>query len=159
MKLTEILPKDAIRVPLRATGKAQAITELVDLLAEGGHITLRERVLQAVLDREATRPTAVGHGLAVPHGKCEGSPKLVMAIGRTVEPIDFGSKDGEPINLIVLVCSPPDQTGPHIQALARIARLILIEKFRSAINQANTAGEIYDIIARHEVQDPGAPAR
>ncbi|UCG16275.1 MAG: PTS sugar transporter subunit IIA [Phycisphaerales bacterium] len=150
MKLTEILPRDCIRVVLQAKDKTQAITELVELLAEGNHVTNRDEVLRAVLDREATRPTAVGHGLAVPHGKCAGSPKLVMAIGRPAEPIDFGSKDGEPINLIVLVCSPADQTGPHIQALARIARLILIEKFRNAINQAQTADEIFEIIARHE---------
>ncbi len=150
MKLTEILPKDGICVPLTATDKTQAIAQLVDLLAKGGHITDRDRVLNAVLDREATRATAVGHGLAVPHGKCSGSPKLVMAIGRPAEPIDFGGKDGEPCNLIVLVCSPPDQTGPHIQALARIARLILIEKFRTAIQQAKSSEDIYEIIGQHE---------
>jgi mannitol/fructose-specific phosphotransferase system IIA component (Ntr-type) len=150
MKLTEILAKDCICVPLEAKDKTQAITILVDRLDATGHIAERDSVLNAVLDREATRATAVGHGLAVPHGKCNGSPKLVMAIGRPVEPIDFGGRDGEPCNLIVLVCSPPDQTGPHIQALARIARLILIEKFRTAIQNAGSAEEIYEIIGQHE---------
>ncbi|MBN1513181.1 MAG: PTS sugar transporter subunit IIA, partial [Phycisphaerae bacterium] len=104
MKLTEILTKDCIRVPLEATDKTNAITELVDLLADKGRISQRDVVLQAVLDREATRSTAVGHGLAVPHGKCAGSPRLVMAVGKPAQPIDFGGKDGEPVNLIVLVC-------------------------------------------------------
>ena len=151
MKLTEILSKACIRAPLQAADKDGAITELVDVLAEHGKITNRDQVLQAVLDREATRPTAVGHGLAVPHGKCAGSPELVMAIGKPASPLDYGIKDGDPITLIVLVCSPPDKTGPHIQALARIARLILIDKFRSAIAQAQTPEEIYDIIVRYEV--------
>jgi mannitol/fructose-specific phosphotransferase system IIA component (Ntr-type) len=151
MKLTEILAKDCIRVPLAATDKTQAITELVDLLAEKGQIAQRDVVLRAVLDREATRPTAVGHGLAVPHGKCAGSPRLVMAIGKPEEPIDFGSKDGEPITLIVLVCSPLDQTGPHIQALARIARMILIEKFRNAIARAQNPEQVYEVVSQFEV--------
>ena len=151
MKLTEILPKDGICVPLDAQDKTQAITLLVDLLAKGGHISDRDRVLHAVLDREATRATAVGHGLAVPHGKCAGSPKLVMAIGKSGGPLEYGSKDGEPVSLIVLVCGPPDQTGPHIQALARIARLVLIDKFRSAIDAATEPDELYDVILRYEM--------
>ena len=151
MKLTEILTQDCIRVPLEATEKTNAITELVDLLADKGRISQRDVVLRAVLDREATRSTAVGHGLAVPHGKCAGSPKLVMAVGKPAQPIDFGGKDGEPVNLIVLVCSPLDQTGPHIQALARIARMVLIEKFRLAIASARTPDEVYQTISRFEV--------
>ncbi len=151
MKLTEILTKDCICVPLDAQDKTQAITELVHLLAEKGRISQRDVVLRAVLDREATRSTAVGHGLAVPHGKCAGSPKLVMAVGKPSQPIDFGGKDGEPVNLIVLVCSPLDQTGPHIQALARIARMILIEKFRLAIAHAQNSEDVYQAISRFEV--------
>jgi PTS system fructose-specific IIC component len=151
MKLTDILRKDCILVPLQATDKTAAITELVDRLAEKGEVTDRDQVRQAVLDREATRATTVGHGLAVPHGKCAGSPKLAMAIGKPREPIDFGGPDDEPVDLIVLVCSSPDQTGPHIQALARIARLILIDKFHRAISKATTADEVYDVIAQHEI--------
>ncbi len=151
MKLTDILAKDCIRVPLEATDKTQAITELVYLLAEKGRIVHRDWVLRAVLDREAIRSTAVGHGLAVPHGKCAGTSKLVMAVGKPAQPMDFGGKDGEPVNLIVLVCSPLDQAGPHIQALARIARMILIEKFHRAIDLSRTSDEVYQAIAKFEV--------
>ncbi|MHC4064624.1 MAG: PTS sugar transporter subunit IIA, partial [Planctomycetota bacterium] len=72
------------------------------------------------------------------------------AIGKPAKPIDFESKDGEPVNIIVLLASPPDQTGPHIQALARISRLMLVEKFRRAMGEAGTADELYEVIRRHE---------
>lgn len=151
MKLTDILPSNCVRVPLKAADKTGAIAELVDLLDEAGTVTDRDAVLHAVLDREATRSTGIGLGLAVPHGKSAGCPKLAMAVGKPATPVDFESKDGQPVNLIVLLASPPDQTGPHIQALARISRLMLLEPFRRAVADATSGDELYQIIRRHEV--------
>ena len=150
MRLTDILSRACVRVPLKAADKAGVITELVDLLAEAGKITDRDAVLRAVLDREATRSTAIGYGLAVPHGKSPGCPKLTIALGRAAKQIDFESKDGQPANIIVLLASPPEQTGPHIQALARISRLMLMEPFRQALAEAPTADALYEIVRRHE---------
>jgi fructose-specific phosphotransferase system IIA component len=150
MTLTDILSRACVRVPLKATDKAGVITELVDLLAEAGKITDRDAVLRAVLDREATRSTAIGYGLAVPHGKSPGCPKLAIALGRAAKPIDFESKDGQLASIIVLLASPPEQTGPHIQALARISRLMLMQPFRQALAEAPTADAVYEIVRRHE---------
>ena len=150
MKLTDILPTDCVRVPLQASGKTEAITELVDLLHDTGRVTDRDAVLRTVLDREATRSTGIGYGLAVPHGKSAACPRLAMAVGKPATPVDFDSKDGQPVNLIVLLASPPDQTGPHIQALARISRLMLMESFRQAVADATSGDELYEIIRKHE---------
>ena len=150
MKLTDILSRDCVRVPLNSSDKTGAITELVDLLAETGRITDRDAVLRAVLERESTRSTAIGYGLAVPHGKSPGCPKLAIALGKAAKPIDFGSKDGQPASIIVLLASPPEQTGPHIQALARISRLMLMEQFRRDLAEAPTADAVYEIIRQHE---------
>lgn len=118
MRLGEILKPENIRVPLEAKTKADAIGELVKLLATNGEISDPAQVLRAVLDREATRTTGIGNGLAIPHGKCPGAAHLSMAIGRPAVPIDFQAIDGRPVNLIWLLTSPPDKTGPHIHALA-----------------------------------------
>jgi mannitol/fructose-specific phosphotransferase system IIA component (Ntr-type) len=75
---------------------------------------------------------------------------LVMAIGKPAHPIDFQSIDGKPVTIIWLLCSPPDQTAPHIHALARISRLMTLDKFRANLNAAHTAQEMYDIIAQQE---------
>ncbi|HUU84413.1 MAG TPA: PTS sugar transporter subunit IIA [Phycisphaerae bacterium] len=150
MKLTDILSADCVRVPLKATDRTGAIEELVDLLNEAGKFTDRDAVLRAVLDREATRSTGIGLGLAVPHGKSAACPALAMAVGKPAAPLDFQSKDGQPVNLVVLLASPPDQTGPHIQALARISRLMLMDAFRRAVADADSAGELYQTIHEHE---------
>jgi mannitol/fructose-specific phosphotransferase system IIA component (Ntr-type) len=150
MRLTEILKPVNIKVPLEAKIKTDAIGELVELLAGNGELTDAKKVLDAVLDREATRTTGIGNGLAIPHGKCTGTDHLVMAIGRPATPIDFQAIDGRPVNLIWLLSSPPDKTGPHIHALARISRLMTIDRFRQALSAAKTSQEIFDIIVQQE---------
>src|SRR6476620_9691259 len=152
MRLTEILKPQNIKVPLEATVKTGAIGELVELLAGNGELTDPKKVLEAVLDREATRTTGIGNGLAIPHGKCTGTDHLVMAIGRPATPIDFQSIDGRPVNIIWMLNSPPDKTGPHIHALARISRLMTIDKFRQLLYAASTSQEMFDIIAQQESQ-------
>jgi fructose-specific phosphotransferase system IIA component len=152
MRLTDILKPQNIKIPLVSRNKTDAITELVELLAHNGEISDAKRVLEAVLDRESTRTTGIGNGLAIPHGKTNGTSDLVMAIGKPAEQIDFQSIDGRPVTIIWLLTSPPDKTGAHIHALARISRLMTIDKFRQSLNAATTAQEMYDIIARQEGQ-------
>ena len=150
MRLSDILKPQDIKIPLEAKSKTEAIGELVNLLAANGEVTDPKKMLDAVLDREATRTTGIGNGLAIPHGKCPGVENLVMAIGKAATPIDFQAIDGRPVTIIWMLASPPDKTGPHIHALARISRLMTIDKFRAALLQAKTPQEAYDVIVAQE---------
>jgi fructose-specific phosphotransferase system IIA component len=150
MRLTDILKPENIKVPLVAKTKIEAIAELVQLLADNGQVTDAKKVVDAVLEREATRTTGIGNGLAIPHGKCTGTKELVMAIGKPAMPIDFQSIDGRPVNVIWMLTSPPDKTGPHIHALARISRLMTIDKFQVALRLAKTPQEVFDAIVAQE---------
>ena len=150
MRLSDILKIQHIKVPLLAKNKKDAITELVQLLADAKEVKDSQILLNSVLEREATRTTGIGNGLAIPHGKCAGVDHLVVAIAKPETPIDFESIDGRPVNLIVLLASPPDQTGPHIQALARISRLMNVDAFRQAMRNATTAQQILDAVKAQE---------
>ncbi len=150
MRLSDILKIQHIKVPLAAKNKKDAITELVQVLADAKDVKDANVLLSSVLEREATRTTGIGNGLAIPHGKCAGVDHLVVAIGKPETPIDFDSIDKRPVNLIVLLASPPDQTGPHIQALARISRLMNVEGFRQAMRVATNAQQILDAVVAQE---------
>ena len=159
MRLTEILKPQDIKVPLQATTKAEAIAELVEVLKASGYFgepktdkatENAKKVLDAVMEREATRTTGIGNGLAIPHGKCNGTKDLVMAIGKAATPIDFQAIDGRPVTIIWMLASPPDKTGPHIHALARISRLMTIDKFRHAMMQTKSGQEAFDLIVAQE---------
>jgi len=150
VRLTDILQPDCVKVPLENTTKQACIFELVDLLAEHGGVRDPEALKQAVWQREQTRTTGIGHGIAIPHGKTDGCDELRMAIGRPKEPVDFDAIDGKPVNLIILLASPLDKTGPHIQALAKISRLLVSDDLRDALQEAPTAQDLYDLLVRHE---------
>jgi len=152
MILTQILQPSCVKAPLEGKDKDSAITELVDLLAENGSLLDRDVVLEAVLLREQTRSTGIGSGIAIPHGKCSGVKELVMAIGIAADPIDFESIDKRPVKIIVLLASPIDRTGPHIQALARISRLMLDEAFKIRLENAASPEEAYELISTKEYE-------
>jgi len=152
MVLTQILQPTCVKVPLSGSDKDAVITELIDILAENGLLQDRETVLEAVFTRERTRSTGIGSGIAIPHGKCGAVKELVMALGITREPLEFESVDGKPVSIVILLVSPADQTGPHIQALARISRLMLDEEFKTALQQAPSSQAAYELLSNRENQ-------
>jgi mannitol/fructose-specific phosphotransferase system IIA component (Ntr-type) len=158
MELSRILTPDRIRVPLNAVDKVGVITQLIELLSDAGVLRDHRAALDAVLKREAERTTGIGYGLAIPHGKTDGCDRLVMAAGKPAAPVDFQSLDGRPVTFVVLLLSPPDQTGPHIQALAKISRLMNIEDFRQAVARSASAEALHVAIASYEAAEvPGKP--
>jgi fructose-specific phosphotransferase system IIA component len=150
MNLLDIITPACIRAPLIAHEKRGVIEELVDLLAGLGRVSDPKALKEAVWTREQTRTTGIGHGLAIPHGKCSGIPALAMAIGKPATPMDFQAIDGQPVKLVVLLASPPDRTSDHIQALAKISRLMTMDDFRNRIYAATNAAEIYDLLKGQE---------
>ncbi|MFO0833243.1 MAG: PTS sugar transporter subunit IIA [Phycisphaerales bacterium] len=150
MNLLDIITPQSIRAPLTSTDKRGVINELVDVLAAAGKVGDPAALKEAVWAREQTRTTGIGHGLAIPHGKCAGMTGVAMAIGRPAQPIDFEAIDGKPVRLIVLLASPPDKPSDHIQALARISKLISMEDFREQVYAASTSDEIYALLKAKE---------
>ncbi len=150
MILTQILLPDCIKVPVENRDKEAVITELVDLLDAKGLLLNRDVALEAVLTRERTQSTGTGVGIAIPHGKCNAVKELVIAIGIAHEPIEFNSIDGKPVTILILLVSPANQTGPHIQALATISRLMLNEEFRQQLEKATSSDEAYELLNNQE---------
>jgi fructose-specific phosphotransferase system IIA component len=150
MVLTQILQPDCIRVPVESRDKEAVITELVDMLDAKGLLLDRDDVLEAVLRRERTQSTGTGAGIAIPHGKCNAVKELVMAIGIAHEPIEYNSIDGKPVTVLFLLVSPANQTGPHIQALAAISRLMLDEQLRQKLEKVTSADEVYELLNEQE---------
>jgi mannitol/fructose-specific phosphotransferase system IIA component (Ntr-type) len=150
MVLTQILQPTCVKAPLDGRDKDSVITELVGLLAENNLLLDRDVVLESVFAREQTRSTGIGSGIAIPHGKCTGVDDLVMAVGIAPEPVNFDSIDQKPVSIIILLVSPADRTGPHIQALARISRLMLDEEFKAKLEKAASPEEVYQLISIKE---------
>jgi fructose-specific phosphotransferase system IIA component len=150
MLLSQILKPGCVKVPLEGKDKLSVVTELVNVLDANKLLLDKDLALQSVLTREQTKSTGIGSGVAIPHGKCRAVRQLVMAIGIARQPVDFGSVDGKPVRIIILLISPTDQTGPHIQALAQISRLMLDEVLKNKLAGAGSAEEVCELLSNKE---------
>ena len=150
MNLLDILSPNAVIVGLHGETKDEIIQELVDSLEEGAAITDREKVLQSVLDREKIMSTGIGDGIAIPHGKSDAVVTLSAALGTQKRGANFEALDGEPAYVFFLLVSPANISGPHIQALARISRLLKNEEFKKRLIAASSPEDLLSEIGEEE---------
>lgn len=145
MALIDLIREEVVRIPLAAGTKEGIIRELVQTLAAAGKVSDPEAAVRAVLDREAKGSTGLGEGVAVPHGKTPVVQSLAIAVGVAPRGVDFEALDGKPTSLFFLILAPPDQSGPHIEALAEIARLCHSKAFCRTLVAARDAREVVEL--------------
>jgi PTS system nitrogen regulatory IIA component len=150
MKITDILSPDMVIADLKGTTKPEVLNELAKALtSKYKEISLAE--LTAVLaERERLGSTAIGDGIAIPHGKLRGVTKIIGAFGRHVAGVDFDSLDGGPSQLFFVLVAPEDSASLHLKALARVSRLLKESSFRERLLAAKDADELYRLIKEED---------
>jgi fructose-specific phosphotransferase system IIA component len=146
MTVIELLTADIVKTPLVSKDKADTLRELVQILKDASQINDFETVLDAVQKREDQMSTGLQDGIAVPHCKTTAVTHLKMAIGIAPEGIEFDALDGKLSQLFFLLVAPPDQSGPHVEALAEIAKLAQSKAFCKALIHADDAQEVIDLM-------------
>ena len=152
MKIMDFLSKEAIMPDIKATRKEDVIKELIDALINAGNIDRRNRnkLIEALMARESLGSTAIGQGVAIPHGKCDCVEKLVGAFGLSKKGVDFDSLDGDLAYVFFLLVAPADSAGPHLKALARISRLLKDKYFRDNLRNCQDKDSIITIISQED---------
>ncbi len=135
MELKNILDASWVVPNLAATRKAPALDELARTLCSRCQEVpvSHEAVLAALMEREAMGSTGVGDGVAIPHAKIVGLPRLVACFGRAIGAVDFDAIDQQPVRLIFVLLIPQSSEGSHLKALARISRLLKRPALRSRL--------------------------
>ena len=146
LNLKELLGKDNILMNLETTTKEGIITEMIDHLAASGRIKNRKAALKAIMEREKKMSTGMQNGIAIPHGKTNSVPDLVTALGIKPEGMNFESLDGLPSRIFIMTLSPVNRTGPHVQFLSEISRILENPDIRSRIIQAPDAETILELL-------------
>mgnify|MGYP001610573623 CR=1 FL=1 len=155
MNLSALLHPDRVKIDLKATDKAGAITELMDFLVSRGALAAKDReaALKAVLARETSLSTGMEHGVALPHGSVDCVEEPTGALGISPKGIEFASLDGKRAHLIVCLLVPRHRTSRHIRTLAGIARLLNNESLRNMLLTARTAEESMAVIGAVEASE------
>jgi mannitol/fructose-specific phosphotransferase system IIA component (Ntr-type) len=156
MRLSDYLEPELVLVGLTAGGPEEAIDAMVRRLQETGTIDDPERVRQAVLEREASQPTALGNGVALPHATLPDIDRARVLVAVSPDGVRFrdNGRGASPERLFFLILSPLDQAGTHIKLLARIVRLVRRPDFVDALVDAGSAESLIDAITREDALFP-----
>ncbi|QMU39310.1 PTS 2-O-a-mannosyl-D-glycerate transporter subunit IIABC [Escherichia coli] len=144
MNLTTLTHRDALCLNARFTSREEAIHALTQRLAALGKISSIEQFLEEVYRRESLGPTALGEGLAVPHGKTAAVKEAAFAVATLSEPLQWEGVDGpEAVDLVVLLAIPPNEAGTtHMQLLTALTTRLADDEIRARIQSATTPDEL-----------------
>jgi len=146
MRVDQILKLEGIIPDLLVSTKEEAVRELIHAMAELGYLCDEEQAESDIASREQKLTTGIGRGIAVPHARTHATDRLRVVFARHKEGVDWGSLDGSPVHFVVLMVSPPDAPGPHLQFLAEMVRLLNDENIQEKILNATTARGILRIL-------------
>jgi mannitol/fructose-specific phosphotransferase system IIA component (Ntr-type) len=147
MALIDLVVEKIVKIPLESHDKPDVIRELVTVLKDADEIDDYETALKAVQEREDKQSTGLTDGIAVPHAKTPAVKSLKLAIGISPEGIDFDSMDNQPSKLFFLLLAAPNMSGPHVEALAEIAKLSRSKALCKALANADSPKEVVELLA------------
>ncbi|OWT59040.1 PTS sugar transporter subunit IIA [Candidimonas nitroreducens] len=154
--LSRILPPQNVVLDLPATSKKRAF-EQAGLLFENNQGIARTSVFHSLIARERLGSTALGHHIAVPHGRIKGLKEPCAAFIRLADPVRFDASDGRMASLLFFVLVPETATQLHLDLLAEIARLVSSPALRQTLATETDVAAIHALLST----DPptgGAPA-
>ncbi len=135
---------------LKATTLEEALSEMARGLAAAGVVRDAQDLARRLLERERLGCTGLGSGIAIPHCKLKDVSRITLAIGSSCGGVDFRAPDGAPVTLIFLILSPADAPALHLQALARISRLLRTPGVADNLRRASTAEQILEAVKEAE---------
>ncbi len=150
MKITDIVSESLVIPALKGKTKEEVLRELAESMAAEHPEIDAERLNQVLWERERLGSTAIGDGIAIPHGKLPGLQAVLGAFARHLHGVDFESLDGQPTKLFFLLVAPENSVGQHLKALARVSRLLKEPSFRA---QLMTAGDRHELYRRIREED------
>jgi mannitol/fructose-specific phosphotransferase system IIA component (Ntr-type) len=152
MNLKDLLTPESVLLSIEPGPKETMIERLVAALPLEGDDDHRQKVYEAVLERENVMSTGIGRGVAIPHAKTDEVAGLMAAVGISREPVPFDSIDGKPVSVFFLIVSNSRTSSPHIKALSLISRVLNDGARKSALMEATSVEEVMEAL---DVSDDG----
>jgi len=154
MQLSHYITPDEIVVPLKGTTKEAVYKELVRHIAEQHHIKEKDKLIKAILDREASATTFLPIGVAIPHARISNVKDIVVVMGVSHEAIKDTAKEGPPLtaNVFCLFFSPTEEKefGRHLKLLARIAAVFSDTKLVPELAKLRSPEDVFERIQLRE---------
>lgn len=150
LRITDVLDPEAVIPSLEARDKHAVLEEIVTRVSSHYGFEDPQRLLDVVRARERICSTAIGEGVAIPHGKLPGLKRVFIAFARSREGVDFDAQDGTRTHLFFLLVAPEGSASEHLSALARVSRLVKDASLRERLMRVQTPEEVVRLIEEKE---------
>jgi nitrogen PTS system EIIA component len=145
--ITPLLKPDNILVDVETTSKKR-LFELAGQLFQSSHAITAGEVFDSLFSREKLGSTALGYGIAIPHGRIKHLKETACAFMRLKTPTEFDAPDGKPVDLVFILLAPAAATDIHLQILGELAAMFSDEDFRAKLRGAADAAELHRLITQ-----------
>jgi mannitol/fructose-specific phosphotransferase system IIA component (Ntr-type) len=150
MELANYLDEQYIKLDLKGKTHDEVISELVDVLCVRCGNGTREEVLKSIYNVEDIKNTAVGRGVAIPHGRTDAVPRIIVVLGRSSRGIEWGAPDGVPVRLVWLIVNPPHHSNIYLDCLSQITKLSVRKNAREGMLVAKSPEQVIKIVKEHK---------
>ncbi len=150
MQISEYIDEELIETQLHSSTKEDVLKELTRLLTRKFPELKEKEIVSLLIDREKLGSTGIGNGVAIPHGKLKNGEKIYVAFGVSKDGIDFDAIDGKPVHIFALLLAPESQPAKHLQALAKISRILKKNDVRDKLLNSNSAKEFLKVIEEED---------
>ena len=148
MPINELLSEDRI-VILAVPGDRGSVLDAAARLLGAGTSTDARMISESLTTRERLASTAIGHGVAIPHGRIAGLEQTCGAFLRLGQPVDFGAADGVPVDLVLAMAVPEHFVQQHLQQLAELAERFAAPQFRQGLRTARDVRQLSAFLLGH----------
>lgn len=148
VKFSRLFGAKNVLLELNATTKDDALSEIIEFLEKNEVLDTKAATgaLKAVKEREKIGSTGIGGGVAIPHAKSKAVSERVVALARSADGLDFHSVDGEPVHILFLIVSPPDEQEQHLEGLRWVSKLVRNRDFCTFFKRAENVREVQGLL-------------
>jgi len=150
VKILDLIDPQCIKVDLKSTKKKELAKEMVALLFQAKKIKAKEKVEEAMMERERKGTTGIGDNIAIPHIMCSEISQTLVVFGQSKKGINFAAVDGKPVYLVFLLIGPVEDAMLHLKILARLCRFLHNSLFKEALLKAESKEEVIQAFVGEE---------
>ena len=145
MNIAEVLTPERTYCNMPGVSKKRVLEFISTFLADKTGYIDADTVYHGLLDRERLGSTGIGEGIAIPHCRLPGCPKITGVLLKLETPVDFDATDDAEVDLVFALIVPDEQNDEHLQALSSIAELMQSGEMRQKLRDCNTSDTLYQI--------------
>ena len=150
MNVSDLLAPERVLPLVRISSKKRLLELISKALVKNDESLNSREVFESLCAREHLGSTGLGNGVAIPHGRVNGSSAVQAVFVRLSKPLAFDALDGKPVDLLFALAVPENCTSDHLKLLSNIAERFSDMDLLAKLRSAQDANELIDLLSNKQ---------